>query len=82
MPAWAPEPIVEFHVTNRRIEIVTPQEPDNTAAEPYAFRLSGRPLKRIRRFGEFVSASLRVLAAIRRLVSLLLGLPALCHGRP
>jgi len=48
------EPVVEIEMAEGSVEIVPPEQADDPAAEPDAFRIAGRPLKRVLRFGELV----------------------------
>jgi hypothetical protein len=37
------------------VEVISPQQPDNAAAQPNAFRIAGRAVERMLRFGELVN---------------------------
>src|SRR5207253_2040175 len=43
----AAEPIVQFHVPEGRVEIITVKESDSAPAEPDAFRLAGRTVQQL-----------------------------------
>ena len=58
MTAWAPEPVVEIEMAERGVKIVPPQQIDDPAAEPDAFRITGRTGERTRRFGKVVESTL------------------------
>ncbi|CAN5312887.1 hypothetical protein BH10PSE10_BH10PSE10_10390 [soil metagenome] len=55
------------------IEVVSPHQADDAAAEPDAFRVSGRTVDRLRRFDEFVCLALAVSGGISGGGLLLLG---------
>src|SRR5262245_63172818 len=42
MVGRAAEPVIQLHVPESYIEIVTEEQPDGASAEPDAFRMSGR----------------------------------------
>ncbi len=51
----------------RGIEIVEPHQADHAAAEPDAFRVSGRPVDGLRRLDELIGLALVVLGGLGRL---------------
>ena len=67
MAAGAAEPVVEIEVTKGGVEIVEPHQAHHAAAEPDAFRVSGRAVDGLRRLDEFVGLALIVLGGIGRL---------------
>ena len=46
--------VIEVEVAKRRVQIVAPKQADYPAAEPDAFRVAGRPVQDMLRFGEFI----------------------------
>ena len=62
--AGASEPLIEIEVAERRVEVIAPHQPDHPPAEPDAFRVSGRPVDRLRGFHEFVGLALAVLGGV------------------
>ena len=54
MSAGAAETVVQIEVTKGGVEIVEPHQADDPAAEPDAFRVSGRAIDDLGRFGELV----------------------------
>lgn len=63
MTAWAAEAVVQIKVPKRRIEIVAPEQTDDTPAKPDAFRIARRPVQRGLCFGKFIDF-LHVLAVV------------------
>ena len=80
MSAGATEPVVEVEVAKGGIEVVTPQQADHTTAEPDTFRIAGRAVERVLRFGEFVDL-LRLLGGLLAGRRLVFGVVALGEGR-
>ena len=62
--AGAAKPVIEIKVTKGSIEIVDPDKLHHTAAQPDAFRVSGRSVDRLRRFGELVDLVLAILGRL------------------
>ena len=61
MAAGAAEAVVEIEVAEGGIEVVPPHQAHHAAAEPDAFRVSGRAVDGLRRLDEFVGLALIVL---------------------
>ena len=81
------EPVVKIEMAKCGVEIVIPHQADHTAAEPDAFRISGRAIDGLRRLDEFVGSALIILGGIGsgcggRLARLILGagIAALANG--
>ena len=55
--ARAAETVVEIEMAERRVEVVSPEQPDHPAAEPDALGIAGRPGDFLLRLGEFVDLS-------------------------
>jgi hypothetical protein len=64
MPAGTAEAVVQIKVTEGGIEIVEPHQPDHAPAEPDAFRISRRPVDRLRSLGEFIRLVLIVFLGV------------------
>jgi hypothetical protein len=64
--AGAAEPVVQIEMAERGVEIVAPHQNHHAAAEPDAFRVSGRAIDRLRRLDEFIGLALTVLGRISR----------------
>src|SRR5258708_1311582 len=64
MLAWAAEPIVQFEVTERCIEVVLPHQADRTLAEPDAFAPGGGAGHNAPRLDYFVDATCGVLGRL------------------
>jgi hypothetical protein len=54
MGAWAAEAVVKVEVAKGRIEVVAPEQVNDAAAKPDAFRIAGRAIQDPRRFGNFI----------------------------
>lgn len=67
VPPGAAKSVIEIEVTEGRIEVVDPDKLDDAAAEPDAFRVSGRPIDRLRRFDELVDLVLAILGRLGRI---------------
>ena len=65
MAAGAAEPVVEIEVAEGGIEVVAPHQAHHAAAEPDAFRVSGRAVDGLGRLDEFVGLALVVLGRRR-----------------
>src|SRR5215475_2919467 len=50
----AAEPVIQLHVPEGRIEIITVKESDGAPAEPDALRLTGRTVQQLGRFGNLI----------------------------
>lgn len=78
VPAGAAEAIVQIEVAKCSVEIVAPHQHDDTATEPYAFRVAGRTVDRGGRLNELVGLLLAFLGDVggsgRRIRGGLLGL--------
>ena len=66
MPSRTAKPVIEIEMTERSVQIVAPHQNDNAAAKPYAFRISGGAIDRLRRLDELVGLALIVLGCVRR----------------
>ena len=53
-PLGTAETVVKIEVAESGIEIVAPEQADHAPAEPHAFRIAGRSVNRMLRFGVFV----------------------------
>lgn len=62
--AGAAKPVIEIKVTKGSIEIVDPDKLHHPAAQPDAFRVSGRSVDRLRRFDELVDLVLAILGRL------------------
>ena len=65
--AGAAKTIVKVEMPQSGVDIIQPHQARHTAAKPDAFRVSGRAIDRLRRFGELVGPALIVLGPVRRL---------------
>jgi hypothetical protein len=70
----APESIIEIEMPERGVEVVTPKQRNHPAAEPDAFRVTGRAADLGGRLGKFIDPALGVfcriaLTGLRRLVA-------------
>ena len=65
--AGTAEAVVQIEMPKRGIEIVEPHQEDHAAAEPDAFRVSGRPADGLRRLDKLISFALVVLGGLGRL---------------
>jgi hypothetical protein len=63
--AGAAKPVVQIEVAERGVEIVAPHQDHDAAAEPDAFRVSGRAIDGLRRLDEFIGLALTVFGRIR-----------------
>ena len=54
MGAGAAETVVEIEMAEGGVEIVSPEQVDDAAAEPHAFRIAGRSAHRALGFGELI----------------------------
>ena len=66
MAARAAKPVVEVEMAEGGVEIVAPHQNHDAAAEPDAFRISGRAIDGLRRLDEFVGLALAVFGRIGR----------------
>src|SRR5215468_1618282 len=77
MLARAPEPIIQFEVTERGVEIVLPHQPDGALAEPDTFASGGRTGHDAARLGDLVGPPRAILgfslAVLGRLLLAILG---------
>ena len=64
--AGTAEPVVKIEMPKSGVEIVEPHQADHAAAEPDAFRVSGRAIDGLRGLDEFVGLALIVLGGIGR----------------
>ena len=64
--AGAAEPVVKIEMAEGGVEIVAPHQHHHAAAEPDAFRISGRAIDGLRRLDEFVGLALAVFGRIGR----------------
>ena len=64
------EAIVEIEMTKGRVQVIAPHQDNHTAAEPNAFRISGRAVDDACGFNEFVSFALAVFGASAAFVGL------------
>jgi hypothetical protein len=64
MTAGTAEPVVQVKVTKSGIEIVTPHQSNNAAAEPNTFGIAGWAVDGLGGFGEFVGSALIVASGI------------------
>jgi hypothetical protein len=64
--ARAAKTVVKVEMTERGVEIVAPHQDHHPAAEPDAFRVSGRAIDGLRRLDEFVGLALTVFGRIGR----------------
>src|SRR6266436_6051584 len=64
MLARAAEPIVQFEMTERGVEVVLPHQADRTLAEPDAFAAGSRAGHEAARFGYFVRATCDLLRGL------------------
>jgi hypothetical protein len=62
--AGAAEAIIEVEMTERGVEIVAPHQHHDAAAEPDAFRVTGRTVDRLRRLDELIRLALIVASRI------------------
>jgi hypothetical protein len=69
--AGAAKPVIQIEVAEGGIEIVAPHQNHHPAAEPDAFRVSGRAIDGLRRLDEFIGRALTVFGHISRT----------CHSR-
>ena len=67
MAAGAAEPVVEVEMAEGSIEVVPPHQADYAAAEPDAFRVSGRAVDGLLGLDEFVGLALIVLGGVGRI---------------
>ena len=65
MTAGAAEALVQVQVTERRIEVVAPHQPDHPPSKPDAFRVSRGAIDRLGRLDELVSLALAFLCYVR-----------------
>jgi hypothetical protein len=72
MPARAAETIIQIEMAKGCIEIITPEQADNAAAEPDAFRLPRPALDQALGLSELIDLALPLLDRIGRLPGLLL----------
>lgn len=63
--AGAAEALVQVQVTERRIEVVAPHQPDHPPSKPDTFGVSGGAVNRLGRFHELVSLALAFLGCVR-----------------
>ncbi|MEA2899013.1 MAG: hypothetical protein QOJ84_4628 [Bradyrhizobium sp.] len=64
--AGAAKPVIQIEVAERGVEIVAPHQNHHAAAEPDAFRVSGRAIDGLRRLDEFIGLALAVFGRISR----------------
>jgi hypothetical protein len=64
--AGAAKPVIQIEVAEGGIEIVTPHQNHHAAAEPDAFRISGRAIDGLRSLDEFIGLALTVFGHISR----------------
>lgn len=76
--AGAAKAVVKVEMTKGGIEIVEPHQPHHAAAEPDAFRISGRSVDRLRGLGEFIRLVLIVF--LGAICGILLRLALLVRG--
>jgi hypothetical protein len=73
MAARAAEPVIEIEVPEGGVEVVTPHQTHNAAAEPDAFRVPGRAIEDLLRLDEFIGLALIILGRVGRIGSRRLG---------
>jgi len=66
VPAGAAEALIEVEVTERRVEVVAPHQPDHPPSKPDTFRVSGRTVNRLGRLDELVGLALAFLGCVGR----------------
>jgi hypothetical protein len=81
MAARTAKPVVQVQVAKSRIEVVTPQQADDTPAEPDTFRVAGWAIDGLGRFREFIGPALVFLGGFSRTGGGFGGLIGIC-GRP
>jgi hypothetical protein len=81
VPAGASEAVIQIEVPEGRIEIILEEAMDHTAADPDAFRISGRTGHLLRDFGKIVQPLGIFLGLLRGLLLGLVGLFVLGKGR-
>jgi hypothetical protein len=64
--AGAAKPVVQIEMAEGGVEIVAPHQDHHAAAEPDAFRVSGRAIEGLRRLDEFIGLALAVFSRISR----------------
>lgn len=64
MLSGAAEPIIKIEVPERGVEVVAPEQPDNPAAEPDAFRIAGRSADLCSGLGKFIEFALGILGGV------------------
>ena len=82
--ARAAEPVIEVEVAERGIEVVDPDQLNDAAAEPDAFRVSGGAVNGLSGFRELVDLALVVLRDIGRVLAglgLVLGILVAALGK-
>src|SRR5215469_14913189 len=67
MAARTAEAVIEVEVAKGCVQIVAPQQADDTPAEPHAFRVAGWTVQDMLRFGKFIDF-LRFLGAVLGIV--------------
>jgi hypothetical protein len=64
MAARTAKAVVKVEMAKGGIEIVKPHQAHDTPAKPDTFRISGRPIQRLRRLDEFVGLALVILVGV------------------
>ena len=64
MGAWAAEPVVQVEMAERRVQIISPKQADNAAAEPNALRVASRAGQDPGRFGYLVDLFLGLFGGV------------------
>ena len=64
MIAGTAEPVVQFELAQRGVEVVAPKQADHPSPGPHAFRLSGRARQQPGRLGELVDLLLFLLGRV------------------
>ena len=81
MLARATEPMIQFEVTERRIEVVFPHQADRALAKPDAFAPASGAGHSVARFGDIVATTCGVLGGFALAVLGRLLVPILGTGR-
>jgi hypothetical protein len=80
MGAGAAEPVVKIEMAEGGIKIIAPEQANDPAAEPDAFRVAGRASDQFSGLGEFIASALAIFTGLASGASRSFRIPALGQG--